>query len=335
MELREAIIQKEKEKVAQFLNQFSLNYDFTVDTTIYLVDNDKIVGTVSKSEHIIKCLAVDPSYQNENLASTLISRIIEILQSENRFYYQVFTKSEYERLFINFGFTLLAKTNTICMLEGGMPKICDTIKEIRQKIANEYGEDIFKMKIGSIVMNANPLTNGHLYLIEHASKHNDLVLVFILEEEKSLFSFKERFALVYMATRIFQNVMILPSTRYIISKDTFPNYFLKEVNIHAQEYAKIDALIFKNYFMSNLGISTRYVGTETDPLMMIYNNTLKEELAEQLEIVERISQDDQVISASLVRKLLQSKQIDEALVYLPKSIHFLIRTMAYDKFCKN
>lgn len=331
MEIKTAILNQEKKLVSDFLAKFDLQYDVDVDTTLYIEDNNKIIGTISKSKHIIKCLAVDPSYQSENLASKLITKIIEILQSENIFYYQVFTKPIYENLFKSMGFQLLAKSDKIIAMEAGNPNIYTTINNLKNQIRLQYGEDIFKTKIASIVMNANPLTNGHLFLIEKASKENDLVLVFILEEEKSLFTFKERFALAYAATRLYSNVMILPSTRYIISKDTFPNYFLKEVNEHTKEYAKIDVRIFKDYFMTELSIDNRYVGSETDPLMKIYNDTLEEELGEKLIVVERLKDNEEIISASLVRKLILDNQVEESLKYLPKGTHFLIISMAYDK----
>lgn len=335
MEIKTAMLKQEKNQVSNFLEKFDLRYDNEVDTTIYIEDNNQIIGTVSKSNHIIKCLAVDPSYQSENLASKLVTKIIELLQSENIFYYQVFTKPIYENLFKSMGFQLLAKTEKILAMEGGHPDIHTAIHNLKNQIRMQYGEDIFKTKIASIVMNANPFTNGHLHLIEQASKENDLVLVFILEEEKSLFSFKERFALAYSATRQYSNVMILPSTKYIISKDTFPNYFLKEVNIHAKEYAKIDVRIFKDYFMKELSIDNRYVGTETDPLMKIYNDTLKEELGEKLIVVERLKDTDEVISASIVRKLILNNEVEESLKYLPRGTHFLVMSMAYDKTRKN
>ena len=37
-------------------------------------------------------------------------------------------------------------------------------------------------------MNCNPFTKGHKYLIEKASKENDVVHLFILTEDKSEFS---------------------------------------------------------------------------------------------------------------------------------------------------
>lgn len=331
MELKTAFLQKEKHRIDEFLKSFSLTYDYDADVTIYIEEDEKIIGTVSKSDNLIKCLAVDDSYQSENLSSKLITKIIEILNDENKFHYLVYTKKIYENVFASFGFHSIVSGNKTVFLEGGSPNILDTINELKKKITIQYGEDIFKSNIGSIVMNANPITNGHLHLIEKASRENDLVLVFILEEDKSYFTYKERFALAYTATLPYSNVLLLPSTRYIISKETFPNYFLKEVNVHTEEYALIDAKIFKEYFMKELSINYRYVGTETNPLMKIYNNILKEYLEEKLVLVDRISEGKNIISASLVRDLIKAGNIDEALQYIPKGIHWLLKSIIYEK----
>ena len=45
-------------------------------------------------------------------------------------------------------------------------------------------------------MNCNPLTNGHRYLIEEASKGADLLIIFVVEENQSIFSFSERYDIV-------------------------------------------------------------------------------------------------------------------------------------------
>ena len=61
--IKEAILNSEKEKVKEFLLKFDLNYESSVDLTLYIEDNDEIIGTVSKENYIIKCLAVDKNHQ--------------------------------------------------------------------------------------------------------------------------------------------------------------------------------------------------------------------------------------------------------------------------------
>ena len=49
---------------------------------------------------------------------------------------------------------------------------------------------------GAIVANCNPLTNGHLYLMEQASMRVDVLHIFVLSEDRSLYSAHARYDLV-------------------------------------------------------------------------------------------------------------------------------------------
>ena len=98
------------------------------------------------------------------------------------------------------------------------------------------------------------------------------------------------------------------------------------------EYAKVDALIFDKYFVSKLHLKKRYVGSESKDKMVCYNNTLKEVLKDKLEIVDRLSDNGNVVSASYVRKLISENKIDEALNYIPRENHTLIKTIVREKY---
>ena len=78
-------------------------------------------------------------------------------------------------------------------------KINKTYQSVLAKI-NLHNTDE-KPKIGAIVMNCNPFTYGHEYLIDIASKLVDLLFVFVVEENKSVFSFENRFSMVRDATK--------------------------------------------------------------------------------------------------------------------------------------
>ena len=76
-------------------------------------------------------------------------------------------------------------------------------------------------------MNCNPFTLGHQYLIETAIKSCDYLYIFVVEEDKSIFSFKERFKLVQEGTSHLKNITVLPSGKFIISQNTFSAYLKK------------------------------------------------------------------------------------------------------------
>ena len=317
MELVQAILESEKQSVKEFLSKFNLEYR-PVSYTVYAVENDKILGTVSLSGNLIMLLAVDKSAQGENLALKLCDHVISKLREQGIFGYKVFTKPEYLPLFISMGFNLLVEGSDFIALEGGECNVKKTVNDLKTKVIMEFGT--IDQDTAGIVINGNPFTNGHLALCEYALKKHSRLILFVLKEDLSEFSFKERFSLAFLATRAFgERVSVLPSTDYIVSRSTFPDYFIKDCDKLTRAFAEYDAKVFEKYFISELGIVKRYFGEETTEYMQVYNQTVKNVLKEKVEIVERFCLNDKVISAKEVRKLLKNGKTNEALVLVPQS----------------
>jgi [citrate (pro-3S)-lyase] ligase len=182
---------------------------------------------------------------------------------------------------------------------------------------------------GAIVMNCNPFTLGHQYLIETASKQVDRLIIFAVEEDASTFPFKDRFELMIQGTKHLDNVLVLPSSFYIISQATFPNYFLRDKEHAFTTYARLDLSIF-GYWFSQLNIKIRFVGEEPlDPMTDMYNQTMMEVLPKygmQLKIIPRKENDSGVISASKVRALLKEDRWEEVAKFVPKTTYdYLLR----------
>ncbi|PUU99564.1 [citrate (pro-3S)-lyase] ligase, partial [Acinetobacter baumannii] len=53
-----------------------------------------------------------------------------------------------------------------------------------------------RLPIGAIVMNCNPFTLGHQYLVEYAAAQVVRLYLFVVEEDKSEFPFADRLELV-------------------------------------------------------------------------------------------------------------------------------------------
>lgn len=333
MIIKEALILVEKERITAFLQEFGLKYESNADRTLYMEEGGKIVSTVSACKYIIKCLAVDPAFRSENLAGQLVGEIIKCFHDEGIYYYQVFTKPEYINLFSSLGFRPLIQTDKVVVLEGGEGTIYDAIQAMKVQMKYSLGADSVERgcDIGCVVINGNPFTNGHLKLVEYAAANHKYVLVFVLEEEGSYFTFKERYTMAYLATKPNGNVLALPSSKYIISKATFPGYFLKTVDDTTAEYAKYDALIFLNYFIPQLNISKRYVGGEVSDYMRLYNKTLADVLGDKVEIVERFKEDGEVISASKFRELIKEGKRDEAFQLIPRTNYAVVNAMLSSK----
>lgn len=188
--------------------------------------------------------------------------------------------------------------------------------------------DYSRKKIGAIVMNCNPFTLGHLYLVEESLKFVDYLYVFILEEDKSFFSFTERYQLAKACCTHLKNVTILPSGKFIISTLTFPEYFFKDQLQHVTINPTKDIQLFAQEIAPILNITYRFVGEEPlDQITAQYNSFLKETLKwYNIHLIElpRKSIDNKVISASLVRNLIKQGNIEATKDLLPLATYNFI-----------
>ena len=82
--------------------------------------------------------------------------------------------------------------------------------------------------VGAAVVNANPFTRGHRYLVEEARKRCGLLYLVVVETDRSLFPFADRIELVRANTRDLPGVRVVRSGDYAVSAATFPTYFLRD-----------------------------------------------------------------------------------------------------------
>ena len=313
----------EVSRVEEFLSRFDLKYE-DVDYSVVIKDEENIIATCSKKENILKCFAVDENYQGLGLSNNLISKITEKLFSENKYHNFIFTKPENQHIFEALAYKNIFTTDKVSLLETGNKNINRTL----DKLKSDYKIDETK-EYAAIIMNCNPFTLGHRYLIEKVSNENENVIIFVVEEDKSVFPFKVRYELINKGTQDLGNVVVIPAGEYVISSATFPNYFLKKNDNILKEYTKLDCNIFGKYFIPKFNIVKRYVGSEPHcEVTNIYNETIKEVLPKynvEVEIIERkkILEDD--ISASKVRMLLKEHNIKKVKKLVPKTtLDFLI-----------
>ena len=181
---------------------------------------------------------------------------------------------------------------------------------------------------GGIVMNCNPMTLGHLYLIKEAASQVERLNIFLVSTDLSSFPFKNRFEIVKSEISKLKNVSLFPTGPYQVSSTTFPTYFLKKKDNSTKFQTMLDVTIFAEKFAPYFNIDTRFVGTEPYcQLTLSYNRTMKELLPSygiKLVEIERKVENGEAISASRVRKLLKEGKIDEAESLLPDStVEFL------------
>lgn len=276
----------------------------------------QLVGCAGLAANVIKCVSVDPLLRGVNLSARLLNEVENVAIARGCFHLFLCTRPCQEACFSHSGFWPVARSGDNAVLmentPQGISRYCRSLHSQRQP-----GE-----KIAAIVMNANPFTLGHQYLAEQAAGRCDWLHLFVVQEDASFFPFSARLDMVQLGVAHLPNVTVHPGSPYLISRATFPAYFLKESSQVGQVWSEIDVLIFRDHIAPALNITHRFVGSE--PCCSVtrqYNQTLHKQLANHIEVVEipRLKASGQVISASEVRRLLRAQQFCQIQQHLPKS----------------
>ena len=285
-----------------FLAQAGLEADTNVEQTVLVWDGDALIGTGSRLGNLLKCLVVDSARQGEGLLAKILTVLRQEAFREGHQHLFLYTKPANAFLFSGMLFYPVAQTADVLLMEDRKDGIKNFIQEILPTVSSG--------NIGAVVMNCDPFTLGHQYLIETAAKSCDHLYVFVLSEDKGHFPAADRLELVRKGTKHLGNITVLPTGPYLISSATFPTYFLKNRDQVGKIHCQLDVEIFVRYFAPAFSIQRRFVGTE--PLSAMtnqYNEVLKSTLPQYgIDVVEipRLTIDHIPISASAVRSLFKS-----------------------------
>lgn len=294
------------QQAADLLTKCGLSLPEVVDRTVGVFDDadDSLVAAGSIKGDMLQGLAVDSERQGEDLTGRVLTALLAEAKDAQSLY--LFTKPEKAMQFTGLGFRLVAKARPYAaLLEWGRNGV-EQYREQLETVRQGAGLDETAV-VGILVMNCNPFTKGHRYLIEQAEAECDHVFVLVVEEDLSRFSFRDRLKLTKQGTADLTNVTVIPGGRYAVSDLTFPSYFTKDDKV-ADAHAAMDAELFATVIAPSLGGTKRFVGTEPNSAVTaIYNETLKNRLPKHgIELVElpRLALDDAPVSASRVRDLL-------------------------------
>ena len=201
------------------------------------------------------------------------------------------------------------------------------IESIQREIPVEYKNTKNR---GAIVMNADPFTSGHRYLVEYAASRVDLLFVFCASADTSFFSSDDRFEMVKRGVADLPNVVVASSGRVFANTETFPEYHITEISYDKQELGAKDIYLFSNYIAKGLGISKRFVGEEAPgSLTSFFNDHMARVLPAygiELEIIPRLEHGGVVVSASVVRDCITRGRLADLKEIVPKT--------TYDYICK-
>jgi len=297
----------EMEEIRKLLASNNLELDDQIEVFVVSRRQGRLVACAGLDHYTIKCVAVADDVRGESLSLALGSEVVTLAAARGQFHLFLYSAPHNLPFFRGWGFYPLVEVPQRVVLMENSPvaikKYCDSLREQRRP----------GRTIGGIVLNANPFTLGHRHLVEQAARACDWLHVFVVKEDAWLFSYADRFALVAAGVKGIDNLTLYPGSDYVISRATFPGYFLKEKMIIDHSWAAIDLLLFREYIAPALGITHRYVGTEPfDPVTNNYNADMKHWLrhaasaAAAITVVEvpRACTRGTAISATEVRGLL-------------------------------
>ena len=165
------------ENLKRFLVRCGLDYDAGVGYTAALVEDGEIIATGSLDGATIKCVAVAPEHQGEDLCARILTQLRGEAFERGITQLTLFTKPANEAMFAAFGFYPLARTADCLLMENSRDGLERYLANIPSPAAGT---------VGCIVANCNPFTLGHRYLIQTAASMCDYLHVFILSEDRGI-----------------------------------------------------------------------------------------------------------------------------------------------------
>lgn len=291
--------------VDELLATEGIRRDANLDYTCGMYDDEmNLIATGSCFGNTLRCMAVRYDHQGEGLMNSIVSHLIEVQFSRGNTHLFLYTKCDSARFFGDLGFYEIARINgQIVFMENKRTGFSGYLNSLEKQKESAP-------RVAALVMNANPFTLGHQYLVEKAASENDILHLFIVSEDASLVPFSVRKKLVMEGTAHLKNIRYHDSGPYIISNATFPSYFQKDEQAVIESHAMLDLTVFTK-IASALGINRRYVGEEPTSLVTgIYNQIMSEKLPEngiECVIVPRKENKGAVISASTARQALKEE----------------------------
>ena len=301
-------------RLKDFLLSCELDWDGAASFTAVLMEDDEIAATGSLDGDTIKCVAVSPAHQGEDLTARILTVLFQEAAKQGREHLLLYTKPHNTHLFAPLGFHTVMRTSGCLLMENRR----DGLAQFLGAIEKPEGEIV-----GCVVANGDPFTLGHRYLIETAARECAWVHVFILSEDRGMFSAARRLQMAREGLSDLSNVLVHPSGPYMVSSATFPTYFIKDKARTGEIHCELDVRLFAEKIAPALHITRRYVGTEPSCAVTAqYNGWMKQLLPDygiELIELERLSVSGGAVSASSIRHDIREKRFETLENLLPAS----------------
>jgi [citrate (pro-3S)-lyase] ligase len=312
-----------QQQFENLLQKAALKRDNNLDYIAGLYDGDfSLLAAGACFANTLRCLVVDSAYQGEGLMAPLVTHLLNYQYSKGNTHLFLYTKCENDFVFSALGFHEIIRVgNELLLMENrknGFKQFLDDLAAQKKSYPDGRG------KTAAIVMNCNPFTLGHRYLIESTAAENDAVHLFVVSEDISFFPFADRFCLIQQGCADLTNVRLHPTGSYMISSAVFFFFFIKDEAAAIELEARLDLAIFTR-IAAAVGATVRYVGEEPFSVVTgIYNKIMRESLplaGIECVVIPRKEEHGTAISASGVRVLLQQGRVEETKALVPETTY--------------
>lgn len=339
---RTPLTDERQKKYEEFLASTGLRDEGDSDIIAWMKNDDgQLVAVGSLSGHTLKQFAVSPSIEGMGAMAQIMTRLIEEAYAAGRSRLFLCTKPKNVPMITSLGFYTLAETEDAVLMENrknGLYKFLTSIWDDASQYATEHGIDFMNAVCGAVVCNCDPFTLGHRHLIEYASKNCDFLYVFAVSEPGSMFEPQDRFEMIKAGTADIKNCRVYESKRYLVSRATFPAYFIRDEE-HADEVkSEIDIKLFSERIAPVLKIKRRFVGKEPfSAVTEAYNEKMKEMLPERgIELIEiprlEAGTPAEAVSASRVRELIKAGNLEAVRSLVPDSTFEVINSIQKKRY---
>lgn len=302
------------ERARRLIVEAGLRFEEDYDTLAGVFEGRELAAVGARSGNIFKMLVVAPDHQDGAALGALVTELMRSAGYAGFEAFFIFTRPQHAHSFQALNFVPLVHHAQTTLLEfgGGLRHY---LKAHETLVAP--GDN------GALVMNCNPFTLGHRYVIEQAAALCENLYIFVVREDRSVFPFDVRLRLVQQGVRDLPQVRVLDSRCYAVSQLTFPSYFLKDADQAQQVQMEVDVMLFAKHLAPYFHIRRRFFGTEPYcRTTRLYNETMKKLLPDfAIAAVEipRTSVAGAAVSAYRVREALRREAYETVRELVPQS----------------
>lgn len=283
---------------------------------LYWDDEGNLIGCGALAGHTVKQLAVSPDAEGQGIMASLISSLISEAYARGDHRLFLCTKPANKRMFASLGFYPVVETSDALLMENRKNGFKDFIDSIPR----------YEGVSGAVVCNCDPFTLGHRHLIEYAASRCDNLYVFAVSESGSMFDPAVRLEMIRRGTEDIPSCHVFESDLYLVSRATFPAYFIRDESRADLVRSDLDIELFGKRIAPALNITMRFVGEEPfSSVTRAYNERMKELLPEYGITVEEIPRLAE-ISASKVRSLIRAGEPEKTREMVPETTYEVIQS---------